>query len=1011
LILQSFNLPSSTSILPTFFDLIRTHPASSPAVAAPGSADGEPPINPATTDLILRIFHDLSLSLGSDVNLRQIRSRDRLQRDAVIRDEFRAKFAPRLAENVWKILEEASRRLDGSTPAPSGSGPRVLTEAAAIEIACMALVLVGDYVTWIDINLMVQPHTIALLYRLLGHNVSSIRIRAADALTEIISKGTKPVDKLQLLASLDPLELLTDYEAKTNSVSPDSEEYEAVEEFRDRLARLTGSVTLEYARVAGASDADDATKQEAEQHFLRYARLLLAFLTDRSDQVTDQVIPAIKYMLDLYKKQAKQAAAGTYPPQDKIGFVQTLMVAILTKSQYRENMEWSGLGMMTQTSDDGSVDEEESRFEDTRRNLQTLMRAIAAIDDSLFATPVIQFITSTFQTYASAAASVDASKAIAWQPIELALSLLFLFGEVLVQAQGSVKTGMTPNTFVQIPAGSVAPGKSVRIKLTPEEYSTMALSPLGELIQALIQSQVSGYPHPAAQLITFECLVRYSGFFTTRPGLIGDVLPSFLDSRGIHHPEEKIRLRVFYHFARFIKDTRSYIPPSYVEQMVQGMQDLLNVQAILPDVEPHEDPLAKVNDTAGSFDKQLNLFELVGVLITLPGTSQEAKVSMLKSVTEQQLVQLRAETEAFNDAAPNPHIILQVHHLMLALSTLAKGFDGHEQKKSTTEMAWVGVLKAVTEQILISLSKLRRFLIIRDAARGAFARIVPTMGRTFLPYVPPMIEALLNEMGESELADFIQFINLFVNKFPDEISETLNELITDLFMRIFHFINQPVTGTDDEVQRYELQKAYLNLINSMVGHSVIGVLRSEKNLPLFNSVLESIIFCARQDNQQVRKLAFTLLSRLVVVYTGGPENGTTPTTSGGKGGVSDSGNAANGTAAKAVATTGSLGIPGFEQYVYERLVSLAFEVPGQASFLLEEAMCQVVLGEIAVLLKTIYERRGNEAISYIADVYLPSVQCPAPMAAELGAALKAQEAKAFKRTLDAFLNQLKKGSA
>ncbi|CAD6943271.1 unnamed protein product [Tilletia controversa] len=1044
LILQTFNLPSSTSILPALFDVIRSHPAQSPALSAQGAGQ-TPPMNPCTTDLVMRILHDLSLSLGSDVNLRQIRSKDRLQRDAVIRDEFRAKYAAQLAETVWKVLEECARRLDGTVPASSGSGPRALTEAAAAEIACLALQLVGDYVTWIDISLMVQPDTVALLYRLLGHNVPNIRIAAADALSEIIAKGTKPVDKIQLLASLNPYQLLTDYEANTRTVSPDSDEYDAVETFRERLSRLAGAlltdyeantrtvspdsdeydavetfrerlsrlagaVAMEYARVAGSSEAEDATKEEAERQYLRYAGLLLAFLTDRSDMVTDQVGPAIKQILDIYKKQSKRAAAGTYPPPEKAEFIRALMGAIISKMQYRETLDWSGLGMMTQNSDDGSVDEEEGRFEETRRNLQMLMRAIAAIDESLFTAPVVQFITTTFSTYASAAASGNASAAISWQPIELALSLLYQFGEILIQAQGSVKSGLTPNTFVQLPAGAIPAGKTLRLKLSSDEYAAMPLSSLGELVQLLVTSQVSGFPHPSAQLITFECLVRYSAFFTTRPNHIGNVLPSFLDARGIHHPEEKIRLRVFYHFSRFIKDTRTFIPPSYVEQMVQSMQDLLNVNAVLPSVGPDEDPLERANETAGMFDSQLNLFELVGVLITLPGTGQEAKVSMLKSVTEQQLVELRAQTEAYNTSTPNPQTILQIHHLMLALSSLAKGFDGHEQAKATEEPAWVGVLKAVAEQILVSLSTLRRFVIIRNAARGAFSRIVPTMGRSFLPYVPTMIEALLNEMGELELSDFIQFVTLFVNKFPAEVSETLNALWTDLVMRIFHFINQPITGTDDYIERGELQRSYLNLINSFVGHGVIGLLRTEKNLPLFDTILESITFCARQENDSVQKLAFALLSRLVIVYTGGSDTGTSPTTNGGKvdGGSSGAAAAAANGSAENGQATGTMAIPGFEQFIYERLVSLCFEVSGSPTFRLIDALAQVTLGEIAVLLKTIYERRGDEALRYLSEVYLPSVQCPPEMASELATALKAQEAKPFKRTLDAFLKQLMK---
>lgn len=732
---------------------------------------------------------------------------------------------------------------------------------------------------------------------MLGHSVSNIRLAAADALTEVVAKGTKPHDKVGLLASLNALPLLTDYESKTRDLSADSDEYEDVAAFRDRLARFTACVAAEYARVAGASDAEDATKEEAENQLLAYAPLLLSFLGDKSVSVTEQVIPAFVKILELvskairtncgslwqysdstllpsqYKRQAKRAAAGTFPPPQKLAFLQAVMSTTLRRMQYADDLDWSGLGMTTQSSENGSLDEDEANFEELRKvscltppvfekvamltaysssqSLQTLIRAVAAIDENLFVSPTIQLIQSSFSAYASASASGNAASALSWQQVELALTMLYLYGEVMTQAAGSVKSGMTPNTFVQVPPGAIPPGKTARLKLSPADYAPMPLSPLGELIQLLVSSQVSGYPHPSAQVLSVECLVRYSSYFTTRPDQLGEVLPTFLDARGIHHPEEKFRSRMSYHFNRFIKDTRSFIPGAFVPEMVQSMQDLLNVQATLPDVGPGEDPLTKAGDTAGPFDSQLHLFEVIGVLITLPGTSQQAKVQMLTSVTEQQLIELRAQTESFNDAAPNPQVILQVHHLMLALSSLAKGFDGHEIVKATSEPAWVGVMKAVTEQILVSLGRLRRFIIIRDAARGAFVRIVPTMAQSFLPYITPMIDALLNEMSEAELADFIAFVMLFVNKFPvgpglrsimlisaqltstffcpakTEVSDILNQLLQDLLMRIFHFINQPITGTDDQVQRDDLSRSYLNLINSLVHHKLIGVLRSE----------------------------------------------------------------------------------------------------------------------------------------------------------------------------------------
>lgn len=55
----------------------------------------------------------------------------------------------------------------------------------------------------------------------------------------------------------------------------------------------------------------------------------------------------------------------------------------------------------------------------------------------------------------------------------------------------------------------------------------------------------------------------------------------------------------------------------------------------------------------------------------------------------------------------------------------------------------------------------------------------------------------------------------------------MDELFLVLLERVFFFVNQDVSGTDDAVQRNELQKAYVNLISALVLTGLEGVLISE----------------------------------------------------------------------------------------------------------------------------------------------------------------------------------------
>ncbi|PWZ01596.1 Exportin-T [Testicularia cyperi] len=983
LLLQTYNLPPPFTLLPTLLSMIRAHPSTSPT-----SSSSQLPLNPFTTDLVLRVLHDLSVTLGSDVTLRAVRSKERLQRDAVIRDEIRASHAANITESVWRVIEEGFNRVNaGESAAPSGdgSGIRTMTFANSVELTAAATKIVEDYVSWIDINLIVSNETVSLLFNVLHHPIASIRTAAADALHGITSKGMKPADKLSLAQALNLPGVVTPLEARTRTGQTakganNSNNSDSNIEFREHLARLINGLVLEMCRILEESATEEATRTGAEALLNSTFSLVLCFLSDEYDDASEQMFSGINMILGIYKKARRR---GLELDASRNDFLSNLLRVALQKMKFDDEAEWPAASFGAAEDDDEEEDEDDARFLDLRRNLQTIVGAIAAIDDKLFSTTVAQLVLSTFASFEASVAGNG--QQLSWQQVELALYVVHFYGDVMTTATAAPKVGLSPSMFVQTPDAAVSKGRQP--KLANEVLAGLPLSNLGEMVQKLVMSNVSSFPHPAVQLQYFECLVRYSNFFAARSECVSDALPAFLDWRGAHHDKMGVRKRANYLLYRFIRDLRSVsaVPLDFVQRLLQGMQDLLVIHAELPDVGPDEDPLLKATAPAGFFDSQLYLFETSGILVSMLSNAPNDQVMLLKAIADPPIEQLSQTISAFSQNSSDLRLVLQVHHLMLALSSLSKGFPDINPSSSQPEPQWVSVFKSITEQVLVSLRSMKQFSIIREAARGAFARIVSTCGRAVLPYIPGLIDGLLSEVSAEELIDFVNFLSLVVNKYKDDVKPIIDELFLILVERIFYFLNQGVTGTDDAVQKAELQRAYMNLLSSMVQSGMEGVFVSDKNAPQLETLLQSIVYYSTNSDTACQRTAFSILHRLVGAW-GSPADGTP----------------SNGTAA-------AKGLPGFDRFIYETLIGLIFEAPTKETFDFRDAQAQIVLGEIATLAKTIYLKRGDEAINYLIQVYFPGINCPSDLAQDFAQNLRTLDAKPFKKYLEQFIAKSRGG--
>ena len=153
--------------------------------------------------------------------------------------------------------------------------------------------------------------------------------------------------------------------------------------------------------------------------------LLLRFLVDPRDETSISVHPFATSILSVYKKEKKRAGAGNNMPDptmtdSKRAFLSELLKGTVSKMAYADEAEWD-LAL------EGEEDEDQRAFDEMRKNLRVIGDAVAWIDPELYAEGVRGIILETIDLYEAGCAE---DGRLSWQRIELALAMLYGFGEV-----------------------------------------------------------------------------------------------------------------------------------------------------------------------------------------------------------------------------------------------------------------------------------------------------------------------------------------------------------------------------------------------------------------------------------------------------------------------------------------------------------------------------------------------------------------------------------------------------
>ncbi|KAJ5149066.1 hypothetical protein N7448_000644 [Penicillium atrosanguineum] len=809
----------------------------------------------------------------------------------------------------------------------------------------MCLKAVGSWVSWIDIGLVVNQTMLDLLFQQLGRaekqelreGEQRVRDAAVDVFTEIIGKKMRPAEKIEMIVFLNLDSIITQL-----SNSPPLREnrytFKYDVDLAETVAKLVNITVMDIVRVLETDNGP--VKEKADDLLQVFLPHMLRFFSDEYDEVCSTVIPGVNDMLTYLRKLSKTNAA--FQERNKI-FLLPILKAIIAKMRYDETSNWG--------DEDEQTDEAE--FQELRKRLGVLQQTIASADEQLYIDAISEVVGTTFENLRASGGQID------WRDLDLALHEMFLFGDLAVKGGGLYQKNQ--------PTGPPA----VR---------------LIEMMLRMVESDIRSFTHPATQLQFMETCVRYSSFFQHHQHLIPGVLESFLQL--VHHPVRKVKTRSWYLFQRLVKQLRALIG-NVAQTVVEALSDLLVIQAELPSEGEDGDEMSS-EDHEGSadavFNSQLYLFEAVGIICSTNGVPADKQVLYAQSVLNPIFADMERNLAAAK--ANDERALLQIHHDIMALGTLARGFSDWMPGTSTpAALPAPEVSEAfcqVAEATLVALESLKASFNIRTAARFAFSRLIGVLGARILPQLPRWIDGLLTQTSSrDEMALFLRLLDQVIFGFKGEIYSILDTLLTPFLQRVFSGIADPTTGTDDEIQLAELKREYLNFLLAVLNNDLGAVIISERNQPIFETVITTIEHFAKDiEDFTTAKMAFSVLSKMGSSW-GGPDIAP-----------------ANG------ATTSQTQLPGFGGFMISRFSPLCWALPTTPSFNSKDAQAKQVLAEAGGMQRIIYSKTGMEYADYLRNQELPGMGMGAELIEEFLTALSQLDVKGFRQFFPSFIQRL-----
>ena len=811
-------------------------------------------------------------------------------------------------------------------------------------VAELCLKAIGKWVSWIDISLVVNQSMLSLLFQQLERaqqvglprSAEQARDAAIDVFTETISKKMQPADKITLLEFLNLNSVVSQLiSCPPLADSRGSSNYDV--DLAETVAKLVNAVVVDIVKILENENSGSETWAKAERLLSSFLPHLLRFFSDEYDEVCSTVLMAMNDVLAFLRRTSQ----GQPPSPQRAVMLLPILKAIFGKMRYDETATWG--------DDDEKTDEAE--FQDLRKRLGSLQQSIAASDEMLYIDAVSALVHDTLGKLQNTPGQVN------WRDLDLALHEVYLLGEMVAKGGGGLYQKNKPN--------SPAAEKLIRMLLQ------------------MVQANTGSFGHPAIQLQYMEICVRYSSFFEHHTDYIQSTLQTFLQLA--HHSSSKVRRRSWYLLQKFIRQLRVHLGVA-AEAVVQNLEDLLTIRAELPNEDDDEMSSDGESSADAAFTSQLYLFEGVGCIAGANNVPADKQAQLVQAVIQPLFADIQQNLD--RGKSGSEQAILQIHHDLHALGTLARGFSDW-MPGSTAPEPNAQVKQAfsrVSEATLLALGAFKSSSYVRAAARFAFPRLIGMVGSQMVQQLPQWVDGLLSDDAtRDDMALFLRLLDQLIYGFKDEISSFLDSMFTGLVQRVFAGISATTSGTDDEIELAELKREYLNFLSVILNNDLGSVLVSETNQPMFETIIGTLDHFSRDtEDYPTAKMAFTVMSKMCLVW-GGPDVVL-----------------ANG---QPTGTTAQPLMAGFDQYMISRFSPLSWAMASNTSFNRSDAQARQVLQEAAGLQKALYQKNGQTYLTWLRDNELRNMGMSDSMITEYLGTLSSQETRHFKTFFAKFIAQ------
>lgn len=385
------------------------------------SADGSARDNIAGTALYLRVLDSIHDEIA-DVLV--TRTGAEQKRNNELKDQIRERDVQKVAQSWQDILQQWAGKED--------------------SLVEKCLRVVGRWVNWVDISLIVNQQFLTILLQLIGRPSSSnggedkVRDAAVGCLTETIAKKMKSSDKMEMIEFLNLGDIVSQLVASPCLANSADSTYDV--DFADAVAKLVNVTLFDIVKALEDSAEGTTAKIKADQQLLIFLPHLLRFFSDDYDEPCATVIPSLTDLLTLFRK-------ATPLPAQYASMLEPILNAIIRKMRYDDTADW----------DDQQTETDGAEFLELRKRLQVLQKIVAAVDQNLYIEVLSNVIGNTFQSIEQHGNQAN------WRDIDLALHEMYLFGELAIPNAGlyakSQPNGLASERLVAMMTKMIQSGK------------------------------------------------------------------------------------------------------------------------------------------------------------------------------------------------------------------------------------------------------------------------------------------------------------------------------------------------------------------------------------------------------------------------------------------------------------------------------------------------------------------------------------------------------------------------